>query len=137
MRFFADLLERPFTGMRLEQQIVVIFILALCISATVGAIAWTVRRIKHLRAHWRHPLSSAVEVHWWDEQKGDNKESQGWCRDISKGGLKMQLREPIPPGTSVRVRIIDSGITRLASVRYCTPSRPGFIIGIQFHEVSS
>ena len=133
MDFFFDMLQKPFTQLRLGQQISAVVILLLCVFPAVASLRWAVRRIKKNRLHWRHPLISPIQVSWQD-QAGVERQDRGRCLDVSKGGLKMELLQPIEIGASIRFYVVHSNIAGAGSVRYCHAAGSRYVIGVEFTD---
>jgi PilZ domain-containing protein len=133
MDFFLDMLQKPFTQLRLGQQISAVVILLLCVFPAVASLRWAVRRIKKNRLHWRHPLVSPIQVTWQD-QAGGERQDRGRCLDVSKGGLKMELPHPIEVGASIRFYVVHSDIVGAGLVRHCTKTGSKYVIGVEFTD---
>ena len=59
---------------------------------------------------------------------------QGRCVDMSAGGLRMELQDPILVGTPVSFHLLQTKRAGTAFVRHCTPTGSGYVIGVEFIE---
>lgn len=135
MDFMLEILEKPFSQMRAEQQIVAVLLVLLCICFVLFSVTWAVRRIKKSRSSWRHRLVSPIEISW-EERAGVKRQERGCCLDVSAGGLKMELPDPLAVGTPIYFHVIHTNLVGTASVRYCTHSGSKHVIGVEFGNVS-
>ena len=53
--------------------------------------------------------------------------------DVSKDGMKIQIREFCKPGAILAIRLRN--VTVIAEVCYCTPAKVGFHAGIRIREL--
>jgi len=136
MDFLLEILEKPFTQLRLEQQILAALIILLCLGLVVLSAAWVVNRIKKNRSSWRHRLVSPIDVSW-EERPGVKRQERGCCLDVSTGGLKMELPESIAAGSPIYFQVLHTNLAGTASVRYCTRSGSKYVIGVEFGSVAT
>ena len=135
MDFFLEILEKPISHLRVEQQILAVLLILLCISLAVFSVSWAVKRIRKSRSSWRHRLVSPIEVSW-EERAGVKRQERGRCLDVSAGGLKMELSEPLAVGTPIYFHVLHTNLAGTASVRHCTFSGSKYFIGVEFGNVS-
>lgn len=64
----------------------------------------------------------------WVESEGKSMQAQ--VLNISSGGMQLFLRTELKPGNTARIKGAKS--ERLALVRYCSPVRGGYHVGLQF-----
>ena len=133
MDFLLDILDKPFTQLRVEQQIVAVLAVLLCLLAALGSVFWVVRRMRGGRRHWRHRQTSPIEVSWEDSM-GFKRREQGRCVEASAGGLRMELPDPIMAGTPISFHLLQTEHAGTAFVRHCTPTGSGYVIGVEFTE---
>lgn len=57
----------------------------------------------------------------------------GQVLDISKGGLKLRLDDPLDPGSLVQVELRNAMAT--AEIRYCEAALAGFHVGVRLDQV--
>ena len=133
MDFLLDILDKPFTQLRVEQQIVAVLAVLLCLLVALGSVFLAVRRMRGGRRHWRHRQTEPIEVFWADGQ-GFKRRGQGRCVEMSAGGLRMELQDPIPAGTSISFHLLQTERAGTAAVRHCTPAGSGYVIGVEFTE---
>jgi hypothetical protein len=131
-----EMLRKPFTQLPLEQQIVVVLIALLGLSLLVYAICLAIQRFKKGRLEARRPLTSLVCVSWRDNVGARDRENAR-CRDISPGGLGVELPDRIKLRTRVQFRILDkTKLAGIGEVRHCTPLGSNYLIGMRFQSVS-
>lgn len=69
-----------------------------------------------------------VELHWQDGE-GAGHLSTALLEDTSKHGAGVRTNDPIAAGT--RLQVVSRREEFFGLVRYCRPSRTGYLIGIQ------
>src|SRR6266511_3395639 len=84
------------------------------------------------RQYVRERCQHAVQLVWHDSA-GLLHTSSGECLDISSSGLRVELQDRIEGGTVVRAKILGS-LLGMATVRYCSPKKLKFIVGLEFHH---
>jgi len=82
------------------------------------------------RVERRYPTGTVAEV---EILQGGSQYVAGFVLDVSRSGLRLELRAMIQKGTLVRVRL-DSGFLVVGEVRYCRASAEGFHAGILIRE---
>jgi PilZ domain-containing protein len=136
MGFLYEMLQKPFGQLRLEQQIVAGLIVLLGVCLVVFSFRLAIGIFKRGRLHSRRPMVSPVRVSWRDSV-GARERDNARCRDISAGGLGVELPDRLKVHTRVHFRVLDS--TRLAGtgeVRHCTPIGSRYLIGVRFDSIS-
>ena len=88
---------------------------------------------KDSRRYRRIPYLGVVRVGWEDAQ-GYMKYAQTKCVDISAGGLRIELPEPIPMGSYVTVRADRINMAGRAMVRYKARHGAKFIHGLELSQ---
>jgi|GraSoiStandDraft_16_1057320.scaffolds.fasta_scaffold1108463_1 hypothetical protein len=88
---------------------------------------------KDSRRYPRIPYVGMVRVGWEDAQ-GHMKYAQTKCVDISAGGLRIELPEPIPMGSYVTVRADRINLAGRAMVRYKARHGAKFIHGLELSQ---
>jgi hypothetical protein len=83
------------------------------------------------RRHVRTPFNEAVRISWQDSS-GLTRVVKGKARDRSQGGLGVESNQAVEARTVVQVQAGSSRALGLASVRYCTRKRTGFVLGLEF-----
>jgi PilZ domain len=131
MDFVLEILEKPFAELRGEQQIAVVLVVLLCLLIALAAVVRAVRGLKGRRRHWRHRQTSPIDVSWKDSVGSDLREL-GRCVDMSAGGLKMELPDPILVGTPISFHVLQTNLAGKASVRHCTRTGSKYFIGVEF-----
>ena len=134
MEFLWEVLDKPFAELGLVQQVLVAAVVVGCILLVVCAISFA-RRLGERRIDARSTLFSPVHTFWRDEQ-GHDRESHGNCVDVSAGGLRIELPEPVEVGTSINFRLLNRQLSGTASVRHCTRHHSNYEIGATFRSIS-
>jgi hypothetical protein len=83
------------------------------------------------RAAARMLCSELVQVHFRDE-RGRARRLLGNLEDISLSGLCIQVDDPVPLNTALRIRHPKGEFS--GSVRYCLFREIGYFLGVQFEE---
>jgi hypothetical protein len=89
------------------------------------------RKAGEQRRHLRSPKGVPVHVAWTDRLGGD-KFLNGQTVDISVGGIRVEVREPIEKHTYVTVRCSAMGLHGRASVRTCSRKGMKYVLGLEF-----
>ena len=136
MGFLYEMLKKPFAQLRLEQQIVAVLIVLLGVSLVVFSFRLAARKLNKGRLHARRPLVSPVRVSWRDNV-GARERDNARCRDISVGGLGVELPDRLKIHTRVHFRVLDSArLAGTGEVRHCTPFGSKYLIGVRFDSIS-
>lgn len=93
-----------------------------------------VDEILERRKEHRYPVSGKVRVRYFDPHSLA-VEQNAVLADVSKGGMGLNIREPIPEGTMVE--LMSDGTTVTGLVRNCRPHQGGFRIGIALTAVEA
>ncbi|MGB7585028.1 MAG: PilZ domain-containing protein [Terriglobales bacterium] len=92
----------------------------------------TVARDPHdRRAHPRFKTTNSVEVH----PQGQDAPIRARTVDMSMGGCFIEMPNPLPKGTEIKIGIWVNDTKLWATGRVVT-SNPGFGIGVQFIEIT-
>lgn len=83
------------------------------------------------RAHPRFKTVNSVEIH----PEGQQAPIRARTADLSVGGCFIEMPNPIPKGTRIRIGVWVNDTKLWANGRVVT-STPGFGIGVQFVEIS-
>jgi len=83
------------------------------------------------RAHPRFKTVNSVEIH----PDGQEAPIRARTADLSVGGCFIEMPNPLPKGTQIKIGIWVSDVKLWANGRVVT-STPGFGIGVQFIEIS-
>jgi hypothetical protein len=84
------------------------------------------------RRNQRFPFSGKVTLSW--EHGSDYAMTRGTCLDISKNGLCIKTKEPIPVGSYVGLSIDPLGFRTSASVRHIVRGVAHFTVGLQLNQ---
>jgi len=134
MDFLWDILAKPFAELRPAQQIVLVSLLLASGMLLLSSMSFAVRRLRQRRLHARRALLNPIEI-TWEEQAGVKRHCLGHCLDISAGGLKMEIPDPIEISTVVEFRVVHTNLTGSGWVRYCTATGSRHTIGLEFRTV--
>ena len=88
-------------------------------------------RQSNSRREARFPQTAALRVLWEDEE-GRERISNAQIKNASKSGLQLQVPDKIPLRSLLRCNDPKIGISGTGSVRYCTPFRGQYLIGLDF-----
>jgi len=135
MDFLREILEKPFGQLQLEQQALVAVVVLVCLVLAGCSISAAIRHIAKRRADTREVVFSPIRV-FWEDSAGSAHEVRGHCLDISAGGLRMELRDPIEPGTPIKFEVLTRDLRGEASVRHCMAVGANYEIGVQFRHSS-
>ena len=137
MDLLLKMFNEPFTLWRWGQQVVVISIILLVgVLLAIYSIARLRRRTRGVRAHPRRPLSAPVEVSW-KYSPSLECHSHGRSLDVSDGGLKIELPDPLNVSERIRFRFYRGHLAGTASVRYCNRVGRSYLIGVKFRHLSA
>ena len=136
MDFLLEMFNKPFTRWRWEQQFVVVSIaLVVGVLLAICSVARLTGRSRGVQAHPRRPMSGPVEVSW-KYSPSLEWHSHGRCLDVSEGGLKMELPDPIDVFERIKFRAEHADLAGTASVRHCSRVGAIYVIGVKFHRLT-
>jgi len=84
-----------------------------------------------LRRHSRRPFVARIRVAWQDQWRAD-KSAFTQSFDISEGGLRFELPEPISMRAGVTLRCDKIGLQTRGIVRNCARKGAKYVIGVEF-----
>jgi hypothetical protein len=84
-----------------------------------------------LRQTGRFQYTGKVLLSWMDRD-GTSRSLSGECIDISEGGIRVRLRNPLDVRTYVSIKCPAANLHGSASVRSCVRERMAYIAGLQF-----
>jgi hypothetical protein len=84
-----------------------------------------------LRQTGRFHFAGKVSLSWVDRD-GTPRSLNGECLDISEGGMRIRLKNPLDVRTYVSIKFPTANLHGSASVRSCVRERMSFIAGLQF-----
>jgi hypothetical protein len=70
----------------------------------------------------------------WTTDDGVEVFTQGTCVDVSRNGVRLESREPIPLRTSVSMRAERVNLCGAASVRHITRRGWKYVIGLELSQ---
>ena len=86
---------------------------------------------RNLRRDPRYLMTGVLSFVWKDGARGE-RTGTARIRNVSAKGLQLWSDESIPVGSSIACSDLKLSITGKGIVRYCTPSKGKFVIGIEF-----
>ncbi len=134
MSFLWKILDRPFVQLRPEQQLLIALVLFCCVALTIYAVVLAVRRIRPARLHERRIVSRPVLISWRDGV--GLRQSNGFCQDVSAGGMSLELPFPLKVRTRLNVQMSEAKLSRLGVVRRCTCNGPRYVVGVKFDRLT-
>ena len=84
-----------------------------------------------MRRQDRADISVPVEVMWTD-RFGHERYTTAQSIDISSSGMRIQVPEPLPERSYVRLRADRLALAGSASVRTCSKKGTKFLLGLEF-----
>jgi hypothetical protein len=134
MNFFYEMLNSPWSQWRLEQRIVAVLIVSLVVGLVVYALIYLLH-IAERRRESRDALANPIDI-FWQDLDGLAQHSQGRCLDVSAGGLRVELSDPLPVPARIKFRVSGTGVEGTALVRHCQPKGAKYVVGAQFTSLS-
>ena len=135
MSFLWKILDRPFVQLRPEQQLLIALVLFCCVALTIYAVVLAVRRIRPARLHERRIVGRPVLISWRDGV-GLRQSDEGFCKDVSAGGMSLALPFPLKVRTRLNVQMSESKLSRVGVVRRCTCNGPRYVVGVKFDRLT-
>lgn len=84
-----------------------------------------------LRRHDRIVASAAIRVAWQD-RLGRDKYATVHTFDISAGGLRLELPEPVEPRSVLTIQSQELHLHGSGAVRYCRRAFGRYVVGLEF-----
>ena len=81
------------------------------------------------RRHLRVSYAGAVGISWEDE-RGLSKYAKAKCLDVSEGGLRIEMTEPIPVLSRLSLRADQINLGGAASVRHISSRGCKYVLGL-------
>jgi len=130
MNSLWQLLDKPFTQLRSEQQLLTALVILCCVAITIYAATFGARRIRPARLHERRLVGRPVLISW-RERVGPKQSDEGFCQDVSAGGMAAELPFPLKVGTRLSLRMSEAKLSGMGAVRRCTRVGPRFLVGVK------
>lgn len=130
-----QILDTPFTQLRLEQQLLAALVLLCCAALTIYSVVSAARRIRPARLHERRFVGHPILISWHDGV-GFRKSDDGFCQDLSVGGTTLLLPFPLRVSTRLNVRMSEAKLSSTGVVRRCTCIGPKYVVGVQFDRLT-
>ena len=135
MSFFREILERPFAQLRLEQQLLATLAALCCIALAVYLAAFAARLFRPVRVHKRRLVGRPVLISWCDGV-GFRQSDDGFCQNVSDGGMALEWPFPLKVGTRLSLRISEAKLSGTGVVRRCTRFGPRYLVGVKFDRMT-
>jgi hypothetical protein len=102
-----------------------------CAAAAVGFAIFVARRLRPRRLAARKFVGRPILVVWRSSQEL-RQSDEGFCRDISPGGIGLDWPHPLKVGTRVSLRMSEGRLAGTGVVKRCNRSGERYDIGVQF-----
>ena len=86
-----------------------------------------------IRRHERLPYLGPVFISWEDKH-GLPKYAQARCRDVSEGGLRIEVPEPIPVHSRISLRADRIDLHGSATVKHIARYGSKYILGLNLSQ---
>jgi len=130
-----QILDKPFAQLRLEQQLLAALVAFCCVALAISSVAFAVRRIRGSRFHERRYVGRPVLISWRDG--GALRQfDEGFCQDMSAGGMALELPFPLKVRTRLSLRMSATNLSGTGVVRHCTSSGPLYVVGVRFDRLA-
>jgi hypothetical protein len=91
---------------------------------------------KENRQHQRVPYFGSARISWVDEQ-GIARFAHAKCINVSEGGLRIEMGEPIPLRSQISLRADQIGIGGSATVRNISWRGCKYILGVNLSQTQA
>ena len=135
MGTFWQILDKPFTQLRLEQQLLGALVLLCCVALTMCSVAFAARRLRRARIHKRRLVGRPVLVSSRDGV-GLRQSDDGFCQDASTGGMALELPFPLKVRTRLDLRVSEAKLSGTGIVCRCTRIGPRYAVGVKFDRLT-
>jgi PilZ domain-containing protein len=88
-----------------------------------------------LRRHKRYRVNRGFVRAAWLDAHGNLHAANVKVRDISSGGLGIELPEPLPEFATIKLKSSLHGLDGTAVVRRCKLSGLSYIVGLEFEDI--
>ncbi len=88
---------------------------------------------RDMRRHQRIPYLGPVRISWEDEH-GLSKYAQARCLDVSEGGLRIEVPEPIPVHSRVSLAADRINLAGSATVKNIARHGSKYILGLNLSQ---
>ena len=89
---------------------------------------------KDIRRHHRIPYLGPVRISW-EGTNGCPKYAQARCLDISEGGLRIEVPEPIPVRSRVSICADRINLAGSATVKHVVRQGAKYVLGLELSQV--
>lgn len=130
MSLVWQMLDKLLAWMQGEAPLQVALLITGCAALVVGSIAVAARRLRPTRLDQRRFVGRPVLISWRD-RVGLRQSDDGFCQDISAGGMGLDLPFPLRVGTRLKLRISEAQLSYSGIVKRCTRTGPRYLVGVQ------
>jgi len=131
MNHFWERFSGPFLELRLDQQFVIVLVTICCIALVAWSVRCAARSIRPKRVSTRRFIGRPVLVSWRDGV-GFRESDDGCCRDISTGGMALELPFPLKVRTRLNFRVSEENLSGSGVVCRCKPTGSQYAVGVRF-----
>ena len=110
-------------------------LLLCCVGLAICSVAFAARRIRGARVYERRFVGRTVAISWRDGV-GLRQSDDGFCRDISAGGMALDLPFPLKLRTRLNLRMSEAKLSGTGVVRRCTRIGPRYVVGVKFDRLT-
>ena len=135
MSVLWQILETPFGQWRLEQQLLAALALICCAALTTYSVVFA-RDEFDPTDFTRDSLVGRPVLISWRDGVGLRQSDDGFCQDISVGGVALELPFPLSVRTRLNLRISEAKLSGMGVVRRCTRVGPRYVVGVQFDRLT-
>ena len=130
-----QILDKPFTQWRLEQQLLAALVVLCYLAVILYSLAFAMRRTRRIRLHERRFVGHPVRISWRDGV-GLRETDDGFCRDVSNGGMAVELPFPLKVHTRLNLRVSEPKLSGIGVVRRCTRIGAQYVVGVKFDRLT-
>jgi hypothetical protein len=135
MEYFKQMMERLSISSFPEHQSAVILVTLCLVSAAILSVAFAARRLRRSRVHERRFVGRPVAISWRDGV-GTLTSDDGFCRDLSAGGMALDLPFRLRSRTRLKIRLSEMKFSGTGMVRRCVRSGPRYTVGVEFDRLT-
>jgi hypothetical protein len=131
MNSFWQFLDKPFVELPWEQQLLAALAILGCVVLAAWTVAFAVRSLRRSRLHERRHVGRPVLISWQDGV-GLRQSDDGFCKDISGGGMALDLPFPLKVHTRLNLRMAEAKLSGTGVVSRCRRIGPRYVVGVEF-----
>jgi hypothetical protein len=104
---------------------------SLCMALAVWYLARVERRTRRIRLHSRRAVGRPILITWNDDT-GDRRSEEGFCQNVSTGGIGLALPCPLKPHTRLEFQLSEPRLSGTGLVCRCTRVAERYLVGVRF-----